>query len=93
MIDVSGTWFAPNPSGANGIAAIGETNCLDHICYAMPDVLGADRARYAGKTIAVLGIHADRGQTAKREIRLLSRFTGANPHVPVVGVPSLPFDV
>ena len=40
---------------------------------------------------AVLQIHA--GQTAKREIRLLSRFTGANPHVPVVGVPSLPFDV
>ena len=32
-------------------------------------------------------------QTAKREVRLLSRFTGANPHVPVVGVPSLPFDV
>ncbi|MGF2951746.1 ArsA family ATPase, partial [Mycobacterium sp. THU-M116] len=28
-----------------------------------------------------------------REVRLLSRFTGANPHVPVVGVPSLPFDV
>ncbi|SOX56386.1 anion transporter [Mycobacterium ahvazicum] len=42
---------------------------------------------------AVLRIHADRGQTAKREIRLLSRFTGANPNVPVVGVPSLPFDV
>ena len=44
-------------------------------------------------TAAVLRIHADRGQTAKREIRLLSRFTSANPHVPVVGVPSLPFDV
>ncbi len=44
-------------------------------------------------TAAVLRIHADRGQTAKREVRLLSRFTGANPHVPVVGVPSLPFDV
>ena len=44
-------------------------------------------------TAAVLRIHADRGQTAKREIRLLSRFTAANPHVPVVGVPSLPFDV
>jgi hypothetical protein len=26
-------------------------------------------------------------------VRLLSRFTGANPHVRVVGVPSLPFDV
>jgi len=44
-------------------------------------------------TAAVLRIHADRGQTAKREVRLLARFTGANPHVPVVGVPSLPFDV
>jgi anion-transporting ArsA/GET3 family ATPase len=42
---------------------------------------------------AVLRIHADRGQTAKREVRLLSRFTGANPNVPVIGVPSLPFDV
>lgn len=41
----------------------------------------------------VLRIHADRAHTAKREVRLLSRFTGANPHVPVVGVPSLPFDV
>jgi anion-transporting ArsA/GET3 family ATPase len=42
---------------------------------------------------AVLRIHADRGLTAKREIRLLSRFTAANPHVAIVGVPSLPFDV
>ncbi|ORB84503.1 anion transporter [Mycobacterium kansasii] len=47
----------------------------------------------ASLAAAVLRVHADRGQTAKREIRLLSRFTGANPHVPVVGVPSLPFDV
>jgi len=44
-------------------------------------------------TAAVLRIHADRAQTAKRELRLLARFTGANPHVRVVGVPSLPFDV
>jgi anion-transporting ArsA/GET3 family ATPase len=42
---------------------------------------------------AVLHIHADRAMTSKREIRLLSRFTGANPHVAIVGVPSLPFDV
>ena len=47
----------------------------------------------AALAAAVLTIHADRGQTAKREVRLLSRFTGAHPHVPVVGVPSLPFDV
>lgn len=44
-------------------------------------------------TIAVLRIHADRAQIAKREIRLLSRFTAANPHVAIAAVPSLPFDV
>jgi anion-transporting ArsA/GET3 family ATPase len=44
-------------------------------------------------TAAVLRIHADRAERSKREIRLLSRFTGANPHVAIVGVPSLPFDV
>jgi anion-transporting ArsA/GET3 family ATPase len=55
---------------------------------------GTDAADGAASlAAAVLRIHADRGQTAKREVRLLSRFTGANPHVPVIGVPSLPFDV
>jgi anion-transporting ArsA/GET3 family ATPase len=53
---------------------------------------GADDPAKALAT-AVLQIHADHAQTAKREIRLLSRFTGANPHVAIVGVPSLPFDV
>ena len=43
--------------------------------------------------VAALRIHAARALTAKREVRLLSRFTGANPHVALVGVPSLPFDV
>jgi anion-transporting ArsA/GET3 family ATPase len=44
-------------------------------------------------TAAVLRIHSDRAGRSKREIRLLSRFTGANPNVAIVGVPSLPFDV
>jgi hypothetical protein len=44
-------------------------------------------------TAAILRIHAERALTAKREVRLLSRFTGANPAVAIVGVPSLPFDV
>src|SRR5271156_5834869 len=52
-----------------------------------------DTAGANGLAEAVLQIHADRASTSKREIRLLSRFTGANPHVAIVGVPSLPFDV
>lgn len=62
--------------------------------------LSADRASKAADeldgsdpgslTAAILRVHADRASTAKREVRLLSRFTGANPHVAIVGVPSLP---
>ncbi len=55
VIDASGTWSSPNPAGANGLAATGEPEAHDRIAYAMPDVLGRDRSRYAGKTVAVAG--------------------------------------
>ncbi|MBN9276812.1 MAG: NAD(P)-binding domain-containing protein [Hyphomicrobium sp.] len=55
VMDVSGTWFSPNPAGDNGLPAFGEYELPEHVAYAMPDVLGRDRARYAGKTVAVLG--------------------------------------
>jgi hypothetical protein len=55
VIDASGTWFSPNPAGASGLPAIGEREAQSKISYAMPDVLGKDRARFAGKTVAVLG--------------------------------------
>ncbi len=55
VIDATGTWFSPNPAGANGLAAIGEHDARERIAYGMPDVLGRDRARYAGRTVAVLG--------------------------------------
>jgi hypothetical protein len=55
VIDTSGTWFSPNPAGASGLSAIGEREAQSQISYAMPDVLGKDRVRFAGKTVAVLG--------------------------------------
>ncbi|SIR95268.1 ArsA family ATPase [Williamsia sterculiae] len=61
--------------------------------------LSGDEARAAlGKVTdelarGVLTIHAERATTARRELRQLQRFTGAHPTVPVVGVPSLPFEV
>jgi thioredoxin reductase len=55
VIDASGTWYSPNPAGASGLPAIGECEARSKISYAMPDVLGKDRARFAGKTVAVLG--------------------------------------
>jgi len=55
IIDTSGTWDSPNPAGANGLPAIGEDLSSSRIAYGMPDVLGRARARYAGRTVAVLG--------------------------------------
>jgi thioredoxin reductase len=55
VIDASGTWWSPNPAGANGLPAFGEGEARSKISYGMPDVLGTDRARFAGKTVAVLG--------------------------------------
>ena len=42
---------------------------------------------------AVLRLHADRVAVAEREKRMLARFTGAHPQVPVVAVPALAADV
>lgn len=55
IIDASGTWHSPNPAGANGLPAIGEPQAAARIAYGMPDVLGKERSRYAGRTVAVLG--------------------------------------
>ncbi|MDO5671782.1 MAG: FAD-dependent oxidoreductase [Actinomycetaceae bacterium] len=56
VIDASGTWTTPNPLGANGLPAIGEEACVQHLVGGLPDVLGADRHRFAGKTTLVVGM-------------------------------------
>ena len=55
VIDASGTWGSPNPAGADGLPAPGEEACAENIATGIPDVLGVDGARYAGKTVAVVG--------------------------------------
>ena len=77
VIDASGTWGAPNPAGANGLEAIGEAEHAQRIAYGMPDVLGAERARYAGKVVAVLGA----GHSAVGTILDLARLKQAEPRL------------
>ena len=55
VIDASGTYGVPNPLGANGLSAIGEDGCRRQIFYGIPDVIGPERARYAGRSVAVVG--------------------------------------
>jgi hypothetical protein len=55
VIDASGTWLKANPMGANGLPARGERALANRIRYGIPDVLGAERTRYAGKRTLVIG--------------------------------------
>lgn len=55
VIDASGTWTIPNPLGAGGLPAQGERAAADRIAYGIPDALGADRARYIGRRVLVVG--------------------------------------
>jgi len=80
IIDASGNWFSPNPAGANGLPAIGETGLRGRIAYSMPDVLGRDRARYTGRTTAVLGA----GHSAIGTLIDLVRLKSLSPGTEVV---------
>ncbi|MGW1341047.1 FAD-dependent oxidoreductase [Kribbella sp. NPDC002412] len=55
VIDAAGTWRRPNVLGGSGIPARGESSTADHIAHALPDVLGRDRERFAGRRTAVVG--------------------------------------
>jgi N-acetylglutamate synthase-like GNAT family acetyltransferase/thioredoxin reductase len=55
VIDATGTWGTPNPIGANGLPAIGEADVAAQVFYGIPDIAGAQRARYAGKRTLVVG--------------------------------------
>ncbi|MET8992967.1 FAD-dependent oxidoreductase [Nonomuraea wenchangensis] len=55
VIDASGTYATPNVLGASGLPAHGESDAAELVDHALPDVLGADRDRYAGKHVLVVG--------------------------------------
>jgi thioredoxin reductase len=55
VIDASGTWFNNNPLYSSGIWTAAELAAGNHIRYGLPNVLGAERERYAGRTTAVVG--------------------------------------
>ena len=55
VIDASGTWRSPNPMGAGGVTADGESSLGDNVIYRVPDVRSYDRHRYSGKRVLVVG--------------------------------------
>jgi thioredoxin reductase len=75
VIDASGTWHTPNVLGASGIPAHGETAAAPFLEHALPDVLGADRDRFAGKRVLVAGA----GYSAANTLLLLADLAGQAP--------------
>ena len=79
VIDASGTWASQNPAGASGTPAAGETRFSGRIAYGIPDVLGRDRARYAGQRVLVMG----GGHSAANALLDLARLAEADARLKI----------
>jgi SAM-dependent methyltransferase/thioredoxin reductase len=75
VIDASGTYGTPNPLGASGVPAAGEAATRDRIVYGIPDPLGVDRRRYAGRRVLVVGS----GHSAFNTLLDLAALAGREP--------------
>ncbi|WP_067461028.1 FAD-dependent oxidoreductase [Actinomadura macra] len=75
VIDASGTWRTPNMLGANGLPARGEAAAASRIFNAMPDVLGTERDRFAGRHTVVVGA----GHSAATTLLALADLAKAEP--------------
>ncbi|NIM61550.1 MAG: hypothetical protein GTN89_10300, partial [Acidobacteria bacterium] len=73
VLDCSGTWRHANALGNGGIPAPGETEAAGAIRYRLDDILGADRARYEGKRVLLVGA----GHSAATALDQLRQLEGA----------------
>jgi thioredoxin reductase len=55
VLDATGTYGNHNWLGPGGIPAVGEAGAEGDIEYGLPDILGRDRKRYAGRHVLVVG--------------------------------------
>lgn len=80
VIDATGTWTRPNPVGASGLPAAGEGEHAARVSYGIPDVLGRDRSRYAGRRTLVVGS----GHSAQNCVIDLASLAASAPDTEVV---------
>ena len=82
VIDASGTYRTANSLGSNGLDPLGIGAVADRVTPALPDVLGAERARFAGKHITVVGA----GHSAANTLIALSTLIQTSPDTTVTWV-------
>jgi hypothetical protein len=82
VIDASGTWEQSNPLGVAGLPAPGEDEAAAAglVVGPLPDVLGRDRARFAGRRTLVVGM----GHSAANTVLDLARLARDEPGTEVV---------
>ncbi|MFH5821666.1 NAD(P)-binding protein [Georgenia sp. AZ-5] len=75
VLDASGTWSQRNPLGAAGLQAPGEAEAAPSLLGPLPDVLGRDRDRVAGRHVLVVGA----GHSATNTLLNLVELAAAEP--------------
>ena len=55
VIDASGTYDHPNSLASSGLEPLGLPEVADRVSHALPDVLGRERSRFAGRHTTVVG--------------------------------------
>ncbi|MDE2662070.1 MAG: hypothetical protein OXI39_03565 [Gemmatimonadota bacterium] len=97
VFDCSGTYGRPNWAGPGGTPAIGERSARRAIEYRIPDVLGAQRGRYATRRTLLLGNGHSAATTACALAALAragpaTRFTWASREAHGVPLRAIPDD-
>lgn len=80
VLDCTGTYATPRWLGAGGLAAVGEIAIRPQIGYWLDDILGKDRAKYAGKTVLIVGA----GYSAATNVCALAGLAAAHPEMWIV---------
>lgn len=75
VIDASGTYTTPNPLSSTGWEPLGAESVADLVAHALPDVLGADRQRFTGRHVTVVGA----GHSAANTVIALAALAEADP--------------
>lgn len=55
VVDASGTYRTPNGLASSGLEPLGLSEVAELVSHTLPDVLGSERARFAGKRVTVVG--------------------------------------
>ena len=75
VIDASGTYEHPNSLASSGLDPLGLAEVADRVSHALPDVLGRERARFAGRRVTVVGA----GHSAANTLLALAELAAAEP--------------